>query len=194
MFVKMTILKRLMKEAYKGNGLTLANNGEAIMIAGTYWQMEIKRALMPKELLAAIIELAGALPDAGERYICDKGGNRKEFGKPMEINPEKCEAEYIVTSAALLSTTGVRQRILQNYGTGAIELINEVFIDLVYKAEKDLSMPEPAGPYIKPGMFALWDNGLMKFKAYLRHDKENKEMLKALSNVDLTPPSMRAQV
>lgn len=151
MFVKMSILKKLMKEAYK-SGLILANNGETIMIAGNYWQMEIKRALMPKELLAAIIELAGALPDAGERYICDKGGNQKEFGKPMEINPEGCEAEYIVTNVTLLSGTGTEQRILQNYGTGAIELINEVFIDLIYKADKDLSMPEPAGPYCRPGM------------------------------------------
>ena len=192
MFVKMSILKRLMKEAYK-TGLVLANNGEAIMIAGTYWQMEIKRALMPKELLAAIIELAGALPDAGERYICDKGGNQKEFGKPMEINPEGCEAEYIVTNVTLLSGTGTEQRILQNYGTGDIELINEVFIDLIYKAEKDLSMPEPEGPYCRPGMCVLWDNGLMRFKAYLRHDDENEEMLKELSNVDLTPPHMRAQ-
>ena len=66
MFVKMSILKRLMKEAYK-SGLVLANNGETIMIAGNYWQMDIKRALMPKELLAAIIELAGELPGAGER-------------------------------------------------------------------------------------------------------------------------------
>ena len=192
MFVKMSILKRLMKEAYKGNGLTLANNGEAIMIAGTYWQMEIKRALMPKELLAAIIELAGALPDAGERYICDKGGNQKEFGKPMEINPEGCETEYIVTNVTLLSGTGTEQRILQNYWTRDIELINEVFVDLIYKAEKDLSMPEPKGPYCRPGMCALWDNGLMRFKAYLRHDDENEEMLKELSNVDLTQQHMRA--
>lgn len=192
MFVKMSILKRLMKEAYK-TGLVLANNGETIMIAGNYWQMEIKRALMPKELLAAIIELAGELPGAGERYICDKGGNQLEFGKPMEINPEGYETEYIVTNVTLLSGTGTEQRILQNYGTGDIELINEVFVDLIYKAEKDLSMPEPAGPYCRPGMCALWDNGLMRFKAYLRHDDENEEMLKELSNVDLTPPHMRKQ-
>ena len=163
------------------------------MIAGNYWQMDIKRALMPKELLAAIIELAGELPGAGERYICDKGGNQLEFGKPMEINPEGCETEYIVTNVTLLSGTGTEQRILQNYGTGDIELINEVFVDLIYKAEKDLSMPEPAGPYCRPGMCALWDNGLMRFKAYLRHDDENEEMLKELSNVDLTPPHMRKQ-
>lgn len=192
MFVKMSILKRLMKEAYK-SGLTLANSGERILIAGWYWEMDIRKEEMPKELLAAIIELAGELPDAGERYICDKGGNQKEFGKPMEINPEGCETEYIVTNVTLLSGTGTEQRILQNYGTGDIELINEVFIDLIYKAEKDLSMPEPEGPYCRPGMCVLWDNGLMRFKAYLRHDDENEEMLKELSNVDLTPPHMRAQ-
>lgn len=191
MFVKMSILKKLIKEAYK-SGLVLANNGETIMIAGNYWQMDIKRALMPKELLAAIIELAGELPDAGERYICDKGGNQKEFGKPMEINPEGCETEYIVTNVTLLSGTGTEQRILQNYGTRDIELINEVFVDLIYKAEKDLSMPEPEGPYCRPGMYALWDNGLMRFKAYLRHDDENEEMLKELSNVDMTQQHMRA--
>lgn len=192
MFVKMSILKRLMKEAYK-SGLTLANSGERILIAGWYWEMDIRKEEMPKELLAAIIELAGELPDAGERYICDKGGNQKEFGKPMEINPEGCETEYIVTNVTLLSGTGTEQRILQNYGTGDIELINEVFVDLIYKAEKDLSMPEPEGPYCRPGMCALWDNGLMRFKAYLRHDDENEEMLKELSNVDLTPPHMRKQ-
>ena len=54
-------------------------------------------------------------------------------------------------------------------------------------------MPEPEGPYCRPGMCALWDNGLMRFKAYLRHDDENEEMLKELSNVDLTPPHMRKQ-
>lgn len=191
MFVKMSILKKLIKEAYK-SGLVLANNGETIVIAGNYWQMEIKRALMPKELLAAIIELTGELPGAGERYICDKGGNQQEFGKPMEINPEGCETEYIVTNVTLLSGTGTEQRILQNYWTRDIELINEVFVDLIYKAEKDLSMPEPEGPYCRPGMYALWDNGLMRFKAYLRHDDENEEMLKELSNVDMTQQHMRA--
>ena len=77
MFVKLSILKRLMKQAYK-SGLALANSGERILIAGRYWEMDIRKEEMPKELLAAVIELAGELPEPGKRYSCTKDGNQQE--------------------------------------------------------------------------------------------------------------------
>ena len=194
MFVKLSILKKLMKQAYK-SGLTLANSGERILIAGRYWEMDIRKEEMPKELLTAVIELVGELPEPGKRYSCTKDGNQQECGKALEVDPELFITEYLVTDMTLLAKTGTKQRILQNYGTGAGELINEVFIDLVYDGEINGSRGEtaPAGPFCKIGTGALWENNIMRFKAGFRIDDENEALLQQFQNVDLTPCRERKQ-
>lgn len=51
MFLKKTVLKRLMKEVYK-HGLRVAATEERYYLCGGYWEMDILKEYMPKEILA----------------------------------------------------------------------------------------------------------------------------------------------
>ena len=64
MFLKKTVLKRLMKEAYK-HGLRVAATEERYYLCGGYWEMDILKEYMPKEILAAVLELTGWIPETG---------------------------------------------------------------------------------------------------------------------------------
>jgi hypothetical protein len=194
MFVKMSILKKFMKIAYKQQGLVLANSGERLLIAGDRWEMDILREMVPKELLAAIIELAGTVPDLGERFNSTKEGNQMEMAN-LTIRGRDCQTEYMVTDMILVAASGVHQRILQNYGTGKIQAVNEAFIMLIDQGEidKKAGETEPGGPYLSE-YEAMWENNVMRFKVRTRRDDENREILKKLEEaVDLTPWRMRTQ-
>ena len=77
MFLNEKVLNNLMKQAYKSDGLVIAQNEDNwVYIAGRFWETEIKREYIPKQTLANIIALAGELPEPGERFRSDKQGNQ----------------------------------------------------------------------------------------------------------------------
>lgn len=73
MFLKLSILKAAMKEAYTGGGLRIANTGDGFALLGSYWYVWLENVTMPKKVRAAIVELVGELPAEGEAYKAQKG-------------------------------------------------------------------------------------------------------------------------
>lgn len=191
MFVRLNILKKLMKEAYK-TGLVIANSGERILIAGRYWEMDIANYAIPKELMGAIIELVGELPRVGERFSATKDGNQIEIGN-LEIEEKDHKTEYVITDFSLITPLGVRQRLLQDYGTGKIRILNEVFINILNYMGIEPGETRPEGPFCDETS-ALISNNAMRLKARFRIDYENEKILKELEEVDLTPGRIRYDV
>lgn len=88
MFLKPSILNRLMKQAYK-TGLTVARTKDDwLYIAGRYWEISVKRDFISKRTMGDLIALVGELPAPGERFEATKEGNQMEAGLLLAVNDE----------------------------------------------------------------------------------------------------------
>lgn len=114
MFLKPSVLNRLMKQAYK-RGLTVARTADDwLYIAGSYWEISVKKEFVPKRTMGDIITLVGELPGRGERFTATRDGNQFETGMPVEVDDEPfCENDILtVTDVILMGTAGTAQRLL----------------------------------------------------------------------------------
>lgn len=187
MFLKAEILKKLMKEAYKKSGLAVANTGERIYIAGSYWEMDILKKFLPKTILAQIIELAGELPEEGTRFLATKDGNQMEIGKREEVVVDGDAVQLTVTNLIILSEYGVAQRVLQN-PFGKIVLINNIAICMVsgQVIEKEKGECEPIGPLYAFQKGVFWANNWVRFRYVERTvDNEDAELISNLEGLKL---------
>ncbi len=66
MFLKINCFKALIKKAWSGVGLTVGNDGTGIYLLGGYWSIYLDSVWMTKKAKAAIIELTGFIPAAGQ--------------------------------------------------------------------------------------------------------------------------------
>lgn len=79
MFFKKTVLKRMLKSAYTGAGLTVGHTPETdeeeegYYLSSGWWVLWFKAGMFPKEAKAAVIELCGELPAVGEVFKAEKG-------------------------------------------------------------------------------------------------------------------------
>lgn len=76
MIFNKSVFKKLLKTAYKGNGLKVANNGGRIILAGSWWVMAMEERVFTKEGRAALVELTGQLPVSGECFESTSEGNQ----------------------------------------------------------------------------------------------------------------------
>lgn len=100
MFFKKTVLKRMLKSAYTGAGLTVGHTPETdeeeedYYLSSGWWVLWFKAGMFPKEAKAAVIELCGELPAVGEVFKAKRTSgtstklNRKRssiFRKPSNV-------------------------------------------------------------------------------------------------------------
>ena len=193
MFLAPGILNKLMKKAYSSEGLTVAvDKEEWIYLAGTRWQVSVKREFIPKKTLGDIIALTGELPEKGERFRATKEGNQMETGLPLTVSEEGFENKDMltVTDLILFGKEGTAQRLLQDELTGNIYAVNNAFIAIVNNALIDEQNGEHRveRPYFNPITGILWKNNVCKMRAAFRsNDEKNIKIMKNLEGVDITP-------
>lgn len=155
MFLRMSSFKTLIKNAWQGAGLTVGNDGEGIYLMGSYWTIWLERSGMTKKAKAAIVELAGELPGAGEVFKCWKDrDNQYELEETKNedyYNPNVYgfETRYKDTGI-VFSGFGRSGRILQNVRNLKCVLIPEFIHDMIdsHSMEKDECYPEgPKGRF-----------------------------------------------
>jgi len=190
MFLNTGILKRLMKQAYK-EGLKIARTEERIYIGGSYWEMDVREEFLPKQILGQIYELAGFLPEAGERYSVTKDDAKLEEGMRLQVDDWGFEKEIEVTKLVLMGR--VPQRLLQDPEAGDIYLANNVFITIADNSCVDEDRGEtPVGgrPLFHPQYGLLWKNNVARLHAHWRQDDGHERLLAELAETDLTedPP------
>lgn len=192
MFLNEKVLNNLMKQAYKTDGLVVAQTEDGwVYLTGRFWEAEIKREYIPKQTLANIIALAGELPEPGERFRSDKQGNQYEMEMLMSIDVKPYTmGPLTITDTLQIGTDGTLQRYLQDTDTGMLYLLNQAFINL-----SKGSIDEEHGEYVPSDPFysksgVLWQNNICRMKATFRHDRKNKKTLDALKGVDLTPSTL----
>lgn len=58
-------LIRAIKRAYKSGGYAVVNNSETMAIYTENWYIQASRAILPRKVLATIVEHMGVIPEAG---------------------------------------------------------------------------------------------------------------------------------
>lgn len=79
MIFNKSVFKKLLKEAYKGAGLLVANKEGRIIIAGSWWVMTMEERVFSNEGRAVLVELTGQLPQQGECWRSTSAGNQIEI-------------------------------------------------------------------------------------------------------------------
>lgn len=148
MFLRITPMKKLLKEAYKQNRLLLVHNRkeyipEGYMISNrSNWIVWVEEGCMAKEFLAALIELVGILPAAGEFYIDGKDGKITEEDNESLAGTDEImfknfifpvmEGKYELFNYTnlILEQSTANARVLQS-DTGETTLINNFVTTLV---------------------------------------------------------------
>lgn len=74
-----SVFKKMIKTAYKTCGLLVANKDGRIILAGGWWMMSVEEKWFPKWGMAAVIELTGEIPAAGESFRSTSAANQMEL-------------------------------------------------------------------------------------------------------------------
>lgn len=92
MFIKTSIFKRILKDAWKGAGLTVGKKEEMYFIQGAYWILFVYEKDFTSKNKAAVIELVGDLPEEGEVYRAyEKGKKQYELKVRDELRKRAAE-------------------------------------------------------------------------------------------------------
>ena len=202
MFFKLNVLKKLFKDAYKQAGLKVGRmeskqGGEGYYISSGWWVMWLGIDEMPKEVKAAVIELSGELPEAGEVFKAMKGmGNQYEIRQEelydLPAVYERCCCKFRITRL-LIENGGELLHVIQEDGRGYhIRTVPEAVVKLIDKVVIDRENGErpPEGPLgIGPGTnFLMWGNGtcyLIGSIYDLSHNEEYEQFLKRLEEAEI---------
>lgn len=188
MFLSNTILKRLMKQAYKDAHLVVAQTEERYYISGIYWEMDVKKEFMPKQIMAQLIELAGEVPGIGKAFRATKDGNLEEDGLRTEVRIYGSEKPIDVTDIIVIGSLGTYQRVLQEQKSGKTYIVNNVFIDIADNkaTDEDRGEFEVTVPMYHEQYGILWVNNVARLRAGWRFDDKHRSMIQELSGIDLT--------
>lgn len=191
MFLRPTTLNALMKKAYKSGFVVARTEDDWMYIAGSYWEISVKKEFIPKRTLGDIIALIGELPGPGERFTATKEGNQLEMELSLQVKDEPFHENdtLTITDVILVGTSGTIQRLLQDEATGNIYAVNNVFVSIVDNAliDKDRGEYSVTEPFFNPVYGILWKNNVCKLRAHFRSDDRNNKVLDNLKGVDITP-------
>lgn len=186
MFLNIGILKRLMKQAYK-QGLVVAQTEDRYYIAGSYWEMDVKREFMPKQILACLIELTGEIPEIGERFRATKEGNQQEMQLDMEVDASGFHEGIEVTKLMLYGKQDAVQRLLQTK-QGDVYLLNNAFVVIADNSsvQEDRGEYRVTSPLFNATRGLLWANNVARFHAFWRSDENHERLIAEMSQIDLS--------
>lgn len=191
MFIKTSEFKKLINAAYKSCGLTVGNDGEGIFVAGAFWVIWVKEDKLPNKEKAAIIELTGDLPGAGEVFkAVTKEANQYELSDNecwrIREAAEKAGVNFHVTKINI-EQGFTNCRVMQVEGSNRIALINNIFnilIDGEYMVSGEESTPIGPVGVLETSKVVYWQNEVCTLAAYLRSDPEDKYEIELLQHLE----------
>lgn len=182
MFINTGIFKKLIKKAYSTGGLTVGATEEEYFFEGGAWAIRILKESMPNKEKAAVVELAGDLPDAGEVFKAVKK-EPNQYLIPENDRWDIAAAAQRATEAfhvtrAVYETDGGLIRVLQHSTSNLCIAMDEAFISLVDTDALDKgSETMPLGPKTaKGGYIAYWQNNVMTLAAGIISEGEDNPL------------------
>lgn len=183
MFIHLKDFKRLLKEAYTGVGLCVARRGDDVLFGGSDWVIATEKESMDKKQLAAVIELAGELPENGEAFKATKEENQYEIGgvhwDMIDRTEDREEEEKLTVTEVVLERYpgGEPMRVLQA-ADGRVEVLNDRFVKAIDPMSMNLDYEcEVQGPFInrKFPKQVYWKSEAATLTALLYDQDELKE-------------------
>lgn len=183
MIFKESILKKLIQEAYKTDGLHIARCMDDYILSGAYWAIRIHKDIMTNKAKGNIVELIGSLPEEGESWKVDKDSMQIEM--ETVIDPE----DYIKEVMTVYAVTNVMQaqsskiaRVLRNMDTNEHIFLNNVFVEMITWENLNEEMAEavPEGPY-GVGKAVIWKNNYSTLVCYQRKGEDGDTLLDVLT-------------
>lgn len=187
MFLNMNILKKLMKQAYKSGGLYVGQTEDRYYIAGLYWEMDIVKGMIPKQIVAQIFELIGEMPELGTTFRATKDELEIEHNG-REVETREYDVETEVTDFILIHADGTEQRVVRDKKYQKLHVVNDVFIVIADNSEIDKGAgetPVEDTPLCDPAYGILWENNAARFRAYWRVDDGHRRTLDEMKPVNL---------
>lgn len=142
-----SVFKKMIKTAYKTCGLLVANKDGRIILAGSWWMMSVEEKWFPKWGMAAVIELTGEIPAAGESFRATTAGNQMELPNEFVLglddnydNKEKTD-QYLDTH--LLNDSGFNLARYLRSGKNIVA-VNEMIIELYDPGVGEIGEPTDA--------------------------------------------------
>lgn len=188
MFLKTNGFKRLIKEAYKISGLKVGNDGTGIYLAGAYWVIWIKKDMIHKKELGAIIELTGEIPGPGEVLNATKAGNQyevpwHEIYNAME-GAEKCTKSLEETRVSL--HLPAEAKLIQDTENGKLHMIDRYCIDIIDNSIIEEEETPAVGPLMGENKGFYWKNNVMAYYVCEMESEKAQEILEYLGGKDIT--------
>lgn len=183
MFIHLKDFKRLLKEAYTGVGLCVARRGDDVLFGGSNWVIATEKESMDKKQLAAVIELAGELPENGEAFKATKEENQYEIGgvhwDMIDRTEDREEEEKLTVTEVVLERYpgGKPMRVLQA-ADGRVEVLGDRFVKAIDPMSMNLNYEcEVQGPFInrKFPKQVYWKSEAATLTALLYDQDELKE-------------------
>ena len=192
MFLKRSILKKIMKDSYKRSGLHVSRDDgpkrPGYTVSGYGWAAWVDEAFMTKEFKADIVELAGELPDPGSQYCASTTDDGLQI--EMYIERERWmhawwnkKGDRAHITRLVIAPQG--RRIVQtNSGSG---FISEIFVDLLAPDQIDEKKGEtvPEGPYETEKGILIGNNAGFLFIQMWR-DEAMEKFWETLDKLDVT--------
>lgn len=167
MFVNTSAFKKLIKKSWSQEGLTMGATDTEIFLAGGAWVIRVDKKKIPNKVKAAIVELTGELPAAGEVFTCyKKEATQYEVAENeyWNITERFWSATVELVATKVRYTDGIRDyHILQEAKSKKCILVDNFFTELIdYSAIEDRE-DIPAGPVMEHPAAGLiyWSNDVM---------------------------------
>ncbi|MBP5185943.1 MAG: hypothetical protein J6040_02695 [Clostridiales bacterium] len=187
MFIRQQEFKKLLKVAVKKGDLNLYFSNTVILITSEFFQIELDRLFIPKDMLGVIIGFAGRIPKVGECITLGEFG--EQTAMPVYQFPDPAEnedIEYLSETPFVISTSG-EARILQNRESGRIYLIPEMISKMCDQDLVDVQSGETSmdGPAIDPEGWVYWWNERAKVRFWSIRRSKYETILGAMQHIDL---------
>lgn len=167
MFINPAIFKKIIKNSYGKEGLTIGATEEEIFLAGGYWVIRVYKSEMSKKIKAAVIELIGDMPETGEVFTCrKKESTQYEIAENEYWNiTENFAAAQIPLNVTKIQYTDAWEdtRLLQERETKRCMAIKDIFWKLIDTSAMEEQEGLPKGPvtdFADTGLI-YWQNETM---------------------------------
>lgn len=145
MFLNKTKFKKMMKEAYNGGGLRVGRIYDGLVISSGTWISWTREGDVPNWLKAAVIELAGELPEEGDMFqVSYSDGMQYQIkDNPIYDLPSRFRESHFSFTDTRVTLEGIR--FFQSSQSRRIIAVDGRFASLIDLKELQGENP-PMGP------------------------------------------------
>lgn len=172
MFINEKILRKIMMNAYKANGLYMGNYDGYYYLADKFhmsWEAKIAVGCVPNTILAAMVECSGGVPQNGEGWTSDKEGSQMEAYNVCDLSEPENPYAIDQTPLYLMGKNGTLYRFMQLQHNNRLMLTNPVLLLAIDPRSIDRQNEETMieGPFYdgKHGIYAKTNQAVFRIWA-----------------------------